>query len=221
MGDPKKTRKKYDTPTHPWQKTRIENEITLKREFGLRNKKEIWKAESILNGFKQQIKTLNALSSEQADKEKSQLREKLLSLGLLKADQPTDSILGLEVKNILERRFQTVLFKKNLAKTINQARQFIVHRHVKVADKKISVPSHLIKVSDESKLSFSSSSSLANTSHPERFFEEVAKPKVTKKKKEEVEEVVAFEKVPENEDEIAKEIETKKNQKRTKNERFN
>ena len=43
MGDPRKTRKKYDTPQHPWQKERMDQESVFLKEYGLKNKKEIWK----------------------------------------------------------------------------------------------------------------------------------------------------------------------------------
>ena len=48
MGDPKKQRKKYETPLHPWQGERILAEKKIMEEYGLKNKKEIWKMNSML-----------------------------------------------------------------------------------------------------------------------------------------------------------------------------
>jgi len=208
MGDPKKVKKKYSTPTHPWQKIRIEEEIALKREFGLRNKREIWGMTSVLKNFKGQLKKLSAMSGAQAEKEKEQLRTKLLSLGLITSDSPLDSVLGLEAKDIMERRLQTVLFRKNLARSIDQARQFIVHRHVSVAGKKVTAPSYMVSVIEESQITFTNASPFSDPSHPERY-EDSSKTKVQKKKekkKEETEEIAAFEKVHADEEAIVKDI---------------
>ncbi|MBU1201821.1 MAG: 30S ribosomal protein S4 [Nanoarchaeota archaeon] len=221
MGDPKKIRKKYSTPSHPWQKARILQEIELKKEYGLKNKTEIWIATSFLKRLKEQVKKLNAKSGAQADKEKEQLRIKLLSLGLIKQDQKLDSVLGLEVKDVLERRLQTILYKKNLARSTKQARQFIIHRHITVAGTKLTVPSYLVKAGEEDRIGFTQNSALANPSHPERF-EELKKDekqqKKDKKKQVSAEEVVAFEEVPEDEEAIVKEALIKKKEESQKKE---
>ena len=40
MGDPRKLRKKYYPPSHPWQKIRIDEEKILMKDYGFKNKKE-------------------------------------------------------------------------------------------------------------------------------------------------------------------------------------
>ncbi|MBC8494975.1 30S ribosomal protein S4 [archaeon] len=215
MGDPRKIRRKYDTPSHPWQKTRIEGEIILKREYGLKNKQEIWRLTSQLKAFKGQLKRLNALGGAQADKEKEQLRNKLLSLGLITKTDPLETVLGLETKDLMERRLQTVLCRKNLARTTTQARQFIVHRHITVAGKKVTVPSYLVKVDEEDSIAFVQSSSLADPMHPERYEEMPKEKEVKKRVPKEEEEVAAFEEVPKDEEQLAKDL-TKKEQEKAK-----
>lgn len=215
MGDPKKIRKKYSTPAHPWQKIRIEEEIALKREYGLKNKKEIWIMDSMFKNFRNQVKRLYTMRGKQAEIEKEQIKNKLLSLGLLKPESSLDSVLGLEVKDIMERRLQTVLFRKSLARSMNQARQFIVHRHVVVAGKKITSPSYLVKVGEEAQISFVDSSALADPNHPERYEEmpsvkKKAKSKEeTKPEKKEIETIAAFEEVHKTEEDIVKDIKPK------------
>lgn len=152
MGDPKRKRKKYHRPSHPWQKERIEEEREISKEYGLKNKREIWKANSLLRNFKNQVKGLIAATSQQAEKEKNQLLRKLQNMGLIKRASRLDDILGLTLKDIMNRRIQTVVYKKGLAGTIRQARQFIVHKHVKVGDKKISSPSHIVLKNEEDKI---------------------------------------------------------------------
>jgi len=178
MGDPKRLRAKYSGPRHPWNKIRIEEERTLLHEYGLKNKKEIWKAESKLKNFATQAKKLIAATGKQAEKEKDQLIKKLNRLGLIQKNAQMDDILSLTVRDILNRRIQTTLHKKGNARTIKQARQFITHGHVMINNKPLTVPSYLLSTDEETKLQFLEKSKLFNPEHPERKFE-----KTTPKKK--------------------------------------
>lgn len=168
MGDPKKFRKKYSTPAHPWNKTVIEEERTIVREFGLGNKKEILRASSFLKKYKDIAKRLIADPSAQAAKEKEQVLGKLHRLGLLQSGAVLDDILGLQLSHILERRLQSVIYRKGLARTMKQARQFITHRHILVGDKEITAPSYLLTTEEEATLAFKAKSTLADENHPER-----------------------------------------------------
>ncbi len=182
MGDPKKHRKKYKTPSHPWQKDRIEEEEALFQEYGLKNKKELWKMKSLLSAFAHQAKKLIASTTPQTQLEKKQLLNRLLSLGLLSATAPLEDALALDIKKILERRLQTLVFKKTLAKTSKQARQFIIHGHISIGDKKITVPSYLVPKTEEDQILFIPTSSLASLEHPERVVEKPKEEKLAKKK---------------------------------------
>ena len=166
MGDPRKQRKKYTKSLHPWQATRIKEEKILLNEYGLKNKKEIWKSESLLRRFKSQAKRLIATKTEQSKKEEEQLIKRLAKLNILNEDSKLDDVLGLTLRNILDRRLQTIVSKK-FSREIKQARQFVVHGHVLVNEKKITAPSYLVK-KDEN-INFSSKSSLRDINHPERI----------------------------------------------------
>ncbi|MFH1590412.1 MAG: 30S ribosomal protein S4 [archaeon] len=168
MGDPKKAKKKYETPKHPWEGDRIEEEKELKSEYGLKNKKEIMKMKSILKGLKGQAKVYNAAIGKQAELERKQLLERVQRLGIIEGVVTLDDILGLKVNAIMERRLQTVLFRKGLCRSAGQARQFIIHRHVIVADKKITMPSYLVTKEEEKHVAFVAKSTLSNDEHPER-----------------------------------------------------
>jgi len=182
MGDPKRQRKKYSTPSQRWHKERIDEEKTLIKEYGLKNKKELWKAASILRKFAKQAKKLIAEKTEQAKKEEIQLLNRLNALGMMKTSVVED-VLGLTEKDILERRLQSVVFKKGLAKTISQARQFITHGHIVVNDKKITAPGHLLLKKYEDKIGFTHRSSLFSEEHPERVKTKEKPVKKTKAKK--------------------------------------
>jgi small subunit ribosomal protein S4 len=179
MGHPKKQKKKFSRPEHPWRATRIEQEKILMKDYGLNTKKEIWKADSILRSFKKQAKSLIAKESEQAKKEEKLLIEKLSRLSLINENGKIDDILSLNIKNILDRRLQTLIYKKNLAKTIKQARQFIVHGHINIDNKNINVPSHLVLKEEEPLIKFNINSKLHNEEHPER----IKKTEITVEKK--------------------------------------
>ncbi|MBU1644134.1 MAG: 30S ribosomal protein S4 [Nanoarchaeota archaeon] len=183
MGDPKKLKKKYSTPMHPWNKDNIESERLITAEYALKIKKEIFIVNSFLKKYKNIAKKLIAKKTTQGEKEKAQVLTKMQHLGLLPAGADIEQILGLQLKDVLERRLQSIVYRKGLARTMSQARQFIVHRHIMVKDKEISMPSYLMSVEEENLVSFKEKSSLSNEDHPERVREVK---KVEEKVKEEV-----------------------------------
>ncbi len=135
MGDPKKSRKKYSRPLRPWEGERIKEENELKRKYGLKNKKEIWKARTILKKYRGLARDRGALiraGNEQARKESGELLKRLVKLGILVEGGQLNNILALNVENILSRRLQTLVYEKGLAHTSHQARQFITHGHISI-----------------------------------------------------------------------------------------
>jgi small subunit ribosomal protein S4 len=168
MGDPKKQRKKYSRPLTPWETGRIEEEKSLKREFGLKNKKEIWKIRSLLRRYLSEAKRLITDKSRQSEFESEKLLSTLRSYGLIEASAKLDDVLEINSHNILSRRLQNVVFKKGLSRTVKQARQMIVHGHIVIGDKKITIPSYLTKVEEEELISYQVSSAFSSIDHPER-----------------------------------------------------
>lgn len=168
MGHPRHQVKKYSGPTHPWQRSRIEEEKALQKKYGLKNKREIWKMKGLLRKYASQAKRLTKTRTAQTEVEKKQLLAKLQSYGLLKETSPLSDVLNLSVSDFMERRLQTVLCKKGLARTPNQARQFIVHCHVRVGDKLMTVPSYLVRKEEEGNVNIRVESSFFDPAHPER-----------------------------------------------------
>ncbi len=145
----KRERKKYERPLHPWDKERIEKEKGLIKNFGLKNKKEIWKFEAISRKYRRLARELVA----RKDKEKERsLLEKLIRLGLLNDGASLDDVLGLRLENFLERRLQTIVFRKSLANSVKQARQAIVHGHVFIGGRKVVYPSYIVSKDEEEKI---------------------------------------------------------------------
>lgn len=173
---PGKQNKFYDTPNHPWQAARMANEVELIKAYGLRNKREVWKAESILRRYRSDAMDLLALVAATPDgvlrghhkQEADQILGRLIRYGILKPKSDIDDILGLKPENILERRLQTQVLRLGLARTIRQARQFITHGHIAIDGKRQTVPSTLISTEDEMKITYYGESPLKADTHPER-----------------------------------------------------
>jgi small subunit ribosomal protein S4 len=201
MGDPKFSRRKYDTPSHPWQGKRIKEENELLKKYGLKNKRELWKVQSLLRNYRRQGRNLLArlrYGDVQADKEMKDLLEKLANLGVLPDNATLDDVLALDLERILERRLQTLVYLKGLAYTPKHARQLIVHGHTVINDRKVTVPGYLVKKNEEVSIAYNPYSPLASDLHParptpehiERVIREFPKPKEGEKEgeKEEVKE---------------------------------
>ena len=168
MGSPKKQRKKFSKPTHPWQKERILAEHELVKEYGLNRKYEIWKMNSVLKSLTRQAKNLIATKKPQAEKEAKQLLTKLHSLGLIKKDAQIEDVLSLSLKDIMERRLQTLVYKRSMASSVRQARQFIVHAHIALGEKIVTAPSYIVPMGEEAAIGFSQGSVLLSQDHPQR-----------------------------------------------------
>lgn len=171
MGEPKFSRKKYDAPTVIWDAQRIKEETELQIRYGLKNKREVWKAKSLLRNFREQARKLIArlrTEEKQAEKEKEQLLKRLIRMGILNEKSTLDDVLALTVETILSRRFQTLVYMKGLAYTPRHARQLIVHGHTAINGKKVTVPSYLVRREEENAISYYALSPLTNELHPSR-----------------------------------------------------
>jgi small subunit ribosomal protein S4 len=147
----KRQRKKHTKPFRPWDKTRIDKERKLMDTYGLRRKKELWRVESILRNYRRMARNLAA----KIDKEQEKvLLDKVFREGLLEKGQELDDVLALNTEKLLERRLQTMVFRKNLSTTPKQARQLIVHGHIAVDDRRIVWPSMIINRELEDKIKF-------------------------------------------------------------------
>lgn len=170
---PGKKRKIYDTPKHPWQAARMATEVELVKKYGLRNKKELWRAQSMLRRYRADARRLLAESAEaeltgHAKTESDQILSRLTRYSILKPDSNIDDILGLETEAILERRLQTQVHRLGFARTMRQARQFITHGHIAIDGKKVTVPSKMVSIEEEMKIDYYTESPLVSEAHPER-----------------------------------------------------
>jgi small subunit ribosomal protein S4 len=147
----RRIRKKFKKPRTPWNITKIKDERKLLNDYGLRRKKEMLIAQGVLRNYRQRARDLIA----EKDKEKEKiLIEKMAKLGfLLKKESTLDDILALNITNVLDRRLQTLVLRKGIAKTPMQSRQLIVHGHISVAGRKTKFPSYIVPVEEDRKIS--------------------------------------------------------------------
>ena len=167
MGDPRKLRKKLEGPRHPFNKTRIEEEMLYMGRFGLRNKKEIWKAQTILRKYRSRARASLALAEQQREKERQLLLKKLYKMGIMANEEGlTDDVLSLTVDMLLKRRLQSVVHELGLANTPWQSRQMITHGHIAINGKKVNTPSYHVKRGEEEFIGYSPSSPYNDSAHP-------------------------------------------------------
>ncbi|AWB26818.1 30S ribosomal protein S4 [Halococcoides cellulosivorans] len=156
----------YETPNHPFQGERIADESRLVGEYGLKNKQELWRAQSELRGYRREARKLLGRSAD--EREAEEFLSRLKRLGILDEQDSLDDVLSLEVTDVLERRLQTVAYRKGLANTIDQARQFVTHGHVTIEGQRQTRPSRKVAVAEQTLVSFDEHSPLADELHPER-----------------------------------------------------
>ena len=169
MGDPRFPHKHYDTPSHPWQKERIEKENALVHQYGLRNKREIWRANTRVREMRHQARSLTAnAASVQAQKECELLLARLNRLGMLEQGSDLDEVLRMSVEKLLDRRLQTLVYLQGLAGTPSQARQLITHGHIAVDGTVSRVPGMLVTRLQETLIAYGNGSPLTNDLHPVR-----------------------------------------------------
>jgi small subunit ribosomal protein S4 len=161
----------YETPNHPYQGERIAEESDLLGRYGLKNKEELWRAQSELRSIRREARRL--LGETQGDVDAAaaagaEFVARLQRIGVLDEEENISDVLSLEVTDLLERRLQTVTYRQGMANTPDQARQFIIHGHVTVGDARVRRPSKKVEVDEEGTIGFDERSPLADELHPER-----------------------------------------------------
>jgi len=141
---PKRNRKTYSRPRKPFDKPRIEEENVIRETYGLKNKREIWKADSAISRIRNLAKDLITKS----DVEKNEFIERLQKKGF-NVNSIADA-LALNKEDWLKRRLQTIVHAKKLTTTAKQARQLIAHKHVSIGDRIVNIPSYMVSLEEES-----------------------------------------------------------------------
>ena len=152
MGDPKNPRKIWRKPKRPLNYDLLNEELYVLGTFGLKNKRELWKAHTELSRVRNQARSLLALTQEVREKKEQVLMKSLIRIGLVNENSTLDDVLNLKVTDLLSRRLQTIVQKKGLIKSPYQARQAVVHGHVMIGDRVVTVPSYTVKTEEENQI---------------------------------------------------------------------
>jgi len=161
----------YETPNHPYQGERIADEANLLGRYGLKNKEELWRTQSELRSYRQEARNLlgaAAAAGTEVETEAAEFLDRLKRAGVLDDADGLDDVLSLDVTDVLERRLQTVAYRQGLGNTPQQSRQFIVHGHVTVEGRRVTLPGYTVGVAEEDAISFDENSPLADDLHPAR-----------------------------------------------------
>ena len=168
MGDPKTPRRVWKKPKRPLNYDLMMDELKTLGTFGLKTKRELWKANTELSRVRHQARILLALRQEIRDEKEPILINSLSKIGLVNNDSTLDDVLNLQVTDLLSRRLQTIVQKKLYFKTPYQARQAIVHGHIMIGDRVVTIPSYKVKVEEESNIHLTPESNFNQTlSKPE------------------------------------------------------
>lgn len=152
MGAPKKFRKTYEKPSFMWEKQRIDEEHKLRERFGLRNLKEVWIAASELRRIRRNVRSV--LSGKAGADVGKDIIARLAKYNIVASTATLDDLLVINIDSILNRRLQTIVTNKGLAKTVKQARQLITHGFIAVDGKRVTAPGFLVLAEDENKISY-------------------------------------------------------------------
>ena len=154
MGDPKYPRKAWRKPKRPLNYELKMAELKTLGTFGLRTKKELWKAHTKLSSVRHQARSLLALQQDIREEKEPILMKSLTKIGLVSSDATLDDVLNLEVEDLLTRRLQTLVHKKFGFQTPYQARQAVVHGHIMIGDRVINIPSYTVNTAEEGNIQF-------------------------------------------------------------------
>jgi len=160
MGDPKYPRKVWRKPKRPLNYELKMEELQTLGTFGLRTKRELWKAHTELSRVRQQARSLLALTQKVRDEKEPILLKSLARIGLIENDATLDDVLNLKPTDLLARRLQTIVSNKLGFKTPYQARQAVIHGHIMVGDRKIDIPSYTVTVAEEDSIHFTPESKI-------------------------------------------------------------
>ena len=163
--------KVYSTPRRPFEKERLDQELKLCGEYGLRCKREIWRVQFALAKIRKAARVLLTLDEKDPRRlfEGAALLRRMVRYGLLGEDeQRLDFVLQLTTQKLLERRLQTKVFKQCLAKSIHHARVLIKQRHIRVGKQLVNVPSFMVRTDAEKHIDFSHTSPYGPTGRPGR-----------------------------------------------------
>ncbi|CAL1368269.1 unnamed protein product [Linum trigynum] len=157
--------KTFKKPRRPYEKERLDAELKLVGEYGLRAKRELWRVQYALSRIRNAARMLLTLDEKNPRRifEGEALLRRMNRYGLLDESQnKLDYVLALTVENFLERRLQTIVFKAGMAKSIHHARVLIRQKHIRVGRQVVNVPSFMVRIDSAKHVDFALTSPFGN-----------------------------------------------------------
>jgi len=153
MGAPRRNRRKYEKPQAMWNVVRIKADNELISAYGLKNMKELWKVQTELSRLRSNVRQMLSGTSKTGIVQEAMM-SRLKRLGVVSGDVMPETLLELKENVLLERRLQSIVFRKGLARSMKQARQLITHGFIAVNGVKINRPGYMVKVEEEHKIGY-------------------------------------------------------------------
>ena len=152
MGSPKRNRSKFEKPKERWSLERIKADNSLVTEFGLKNMSELWKVQTEVSRIRRNAREL--LSGSGSEDVKESMIGRLQRLGIVSTSATLDNLLDLKENDILNRRLQTVVYRRGMARSMKQARQLTVHGFISINGRKVNRPGYMVDIESEKALGY-------------------------------------------------------------------
>lgn len=152
MGAPRRNRKKLQRPSNIWNKERIDSEHKIRDDYGLKNLTELWRATSEIRRIRRNVR--NVLSGRTSEETGKEIVTRLARYGIVKEGATLDDLLVITPENLLERRLQSIVFRRGMAKSIKQARQLVAHGFISVNGRRAKSPGYLVSRIEEGSISY-------------------------------------------------------------------
>ncbi len=174
MGYPGKNHKSYQTPKAPLRKDadRIGNP-SRDRIRAAQQARSLESTELPDAKYRKGARELLAIMSSTIDRtlfeaKKTELISHMQRSGLLGPDADIEDVLALKVQAQLERRLQSLVHRKGLARSPKQARQLITHGHIAIGGRRVTIPGYRVNRNEEMQIAYYGKSPFLSDSHPEK-----------------------------------------------------
>ncbi len=121
--------------------------------YGLKNMKEVWIAQTRVGRVRRNAREFLSGGADTQAHEAAMIA-RLVKYGIAKTGATLDDLLDLDEKSFLERRLQSIVARKGLARTMKQARQLITHGYISINGRKVNRPGYMVSLDEEKSVGY-------------------------------------------------------------------